>query len=193
MKPRSTWPLLAKKAEDALGKRRQELQAAIQATQKHLATRQRLLGMIDTYKAKLQERQQQPLSVAEATNFREFMAQLLRLVERVELDIQQALAVQEQAKRRVTEAEIELFKMQAMVDKDLKAVAAYQKKQEQRQLDALGFARRTQHPARAGGRWRRRQLGRYHGRIWRIHGNTFQLATGRMGITSAERCCAIRC
>ena len=46
MKPRSTWPLLAKKAEDALGKRRQELQAAIQATQKHLATRQRLLGMI---------------------------------------------------------------------------------------------------------------------------------------------------
>ena len=139
MKPRSTWPLLAKKAEDALGKRRQELQAAIQATQKHLATRQRLLGMIDTYKAKLQERQQQPLSVAEATNFREFMAQLLRLVERVELDIQQALAVQEQAKRRVTEAEIELFKMQAMVDKDLKAVAAYQKKQEQRQLDALGI------------------------------------------------------
>ena len=53
MKPRTTWPLLVKKAEDTLGKRRKEHKAAVEAAQKREASRQRLLDMFEAYKAKL--------------------------------------------------------------------------------------------------------------------------------------------
>ena len=139
MKPRTTWPLLVKKAEDTLGKRRKEHKAAVEAAQKLEASRQRLLDMFEAYKAKLTQRQQQPLTIADTTNFREFMSQLLRLVERVEDDLKLARTAQQHAKERLTEAEVELFKMEAMVEKDEKAVAAFLKKQEQRQMDALGI------------------------------------------------------
>jgi len=139
MKPRTTWPLLVKKAEDTLSKRRKDHKAAVEVVQKLEASRQRLMDMFEAYKAKLSQRQQQPLTIADTTNFREFMAQLLRLVERVDDDLKMARAAQQHAKDRLTEAEIDLFKMEAMVEKDEKAVAAYWKKQEQRQMDALGI------------------------------------------------------
>ena len=139
MKPRTTWPLLVKKAEDTLGKRRKDHKAAVEAAQKLEASRQRLLEMFEAYKQKFAQRQQQPLAIAETTNFREFMSQLLRLVERVEDDLKIARTAQQHAKERLTEAEVDLFKMEAMVEKDEKAVAAYHKKQEQRQMDALGI------------------------------------------------------
>lgn len=139
MKPRTTWPLLVKKAEDTLGKRRKEHKAATEAAQKLEASRQRLLDMFEAYKAKFAQRQEQPLTIADTTNFREFMSQLLRLVERVENDLKMARTAQQVAKQRLTEAELDLFKMEAMVEKDEKAVALYHKKLEQRQMDALGI------------------------------------------------------
>ena len=139
MKPRTTWPLLVKKAEDTLGKRRKEHKAATEAAQKLESSRKRLLDMFEAYKANLAQRQQKPLTIADTTNFREFRSQLLRLVERVEEDLKMARTVQQVAKERLTEAEIDLFKMEAMVEKDEKAVALYHKKQEQRQMDALGI------------------------------------------------------
>jgi len=139
MKPRTTWPLLVKKAEDTLSKRRKDHKAAVEVVQKLEASRQRLMDMFEAYKAKLSQRQQQPLTIADTTNFREFMAQLLRLVERVDDDLKMARAAQQHAKDRLTDAEVDLFKMEAMVEKDEKAVAAYWKKQEQRQMDALGI------------------------------------------------------
>ena len=95
--------------------------------------------MFEAYKAKLTQQQQQHLTIADTTNFREFMSQLLRLVERVEDDLKLARTAQQHAKERLTEAEVDLFKMEAMVEKDEKAVAAFHKKQEQRQMDALGI------------------------------------------------------
>ena len=139
MKPRTTWPLLVKKAEDTLGKRRKEHKAATEAAQKLEASRQRLLDMFEAYKAKFTQRQEQPLAIADTTNFREFMSQLLRLVERVENDLKMARTAQQIAKQRLTEAELDLFKMEAMVEKDEKAVALYHKRLEQRQMDALGI------------------------------------------------------
>jgi flagellar export protein FliJ len=130
---------LVKKAEDYLGKRRKEYQETVQATQKLAETRERVLGMIEVYKAKLAEKQARPGSIAETTNFRAFMTQLLQLVERVEADLEKAAMAQQLARQRVQEAEIDLFKMQAMVEKDQKAVAAHQKRQEQRQMDAMGI------------------------------------------------------
>ncbi|NBU45084.1 MAG: hypothetical protein EBS37_13545 [Betaproteobacteria bacterium] len=139
MKPRTTWPLLVKKAEDTLGKRRKEHKAATETAQKLQASRQRLLDMFEAYKAKYTQRQDKPLTIADTTNFREFMSQLLRLVERVENDLKMARTAQQVAKQRLTEAEMDLFKMEAMVEKDEKAVALYHKKLEQRQMDALGI------------------------------------------------------
>lgn len=139
MKPRTTWPLLVKKAEDTLGKRRKEYKAATETMQKLEASRQRLLDMFEAYKAKLTQRQQESLAIADTTNFREFMSQLLRLVERVEDDLTMARTAQQHAKQRQTEAEMDLFKMEAMVEKDEKAVALYRKQLEQRQMDALGI------------------------------------------------------
>lgn len=139
MKHNTTWPLLVKKAEDRVTQRLKDHQACVENEQKLQGSRQRILDMIEGYKAKLNQRQQQPLSIAETTNFREFMSQLLRLVERVDDDLRRAHQARELAKQRLLEAEIALFKMQAMVEKDVRAVAAHHKKQEQRQMDALGI------------------------------------------------------
>jgi flagellar biosynthesis chaperone FliJ len=80
---------------------------------------------------------------------------LLKLIERVDVDMERARAAQKQAKQRLLEAEIALFKMQSMVDKDARAVAAHRRRLEQRQLDAMGIAqfnlRQAASPAPASG------------------------------------------
>lgn len=155
MKPNTTWPLLVKKAEDVVSKRLKEHLSTLETMQKLEASRQRIQEMLEGYKRKLHERQQQTLSMAENTNFREFMSQLLKLIERVDVDMERARMAQQQAKQRLLEAEIALFKMQSMVEKDARAVAAHRRRLEQRQLDAMGIAqfnlKQAANPAPASG------------------------------------------
>ena len=139
MQPNKTWQLLAKRATDLVNKRLRDYQSSMESAKKLESSRERISSLVESYKAKLHERQREPLSIAEASNFRGFMSQLLRLIERVDEDLARAQEAREDAKRRLLEAEIALFKMQSMVEKDQRAVQAHHKQQEQKQMDTLGI------------------------------------------------------
>ena len=76
--------------------------------------------------------------MSQTTNSRQFLLQLQSLVDRVQVDLQQALRELEQAKAVLLQATHQRMKMETMQEKDLQAVQAWQRKQEQKQMDALG-------------------------------------------------------
>jgi len=78
-------------------------------------------------------------SVAQSMNSRQFISQLLQLIQRLELDIGQARVNLEKATQSVKVLELERLKMQSLVEQDLKAVQTYHRKEEQKQMDALGL------------------------------------------------------
>ena len=71
-------------------------------------------------------------------NHRQFMAQLLNLQQRVVLDLGKAQTTLAQMRKKRLLAEIELQKMQSLVEQDNKAVAQDVKRHEQQQMDELG-------------------------------------------------------
>ena len=64
--------------------------------------------------------------------------QLLSLVSRVDEDLQVGLRELEQAKTVLLQATHQRMKMETMQEKDLQAVQDWNRKQEQKQMDALG-------------------------------------------------------
>jgi flagellar export protein FliJ len=74
----------------------------------------------------------------ETMNQRQFSAQLLTLMQRVQQDLAQTEAALTQARLRLNEAERERLKMQSLVDQDLLAFKAHTRRSEQRQMDEMG-------------------------------------------------------
>jgi len=139
MKPRVCWPILAKKAHEKVEEAQQQLAAARQHLERLQANRQRLQDMYESYRLKAKEKMQQVQVIAEAANDRQFMAHLLQLIERVDADLAQASIGVEQARQAMLLAEQERMKMDTMVEKDQQAVRTFERKREQKQMDALGI------------------------------------------------------
>ena len=139
MKPRACWPILAKKAHEQVEETQQQLAAARQHLERLQANRQRLQDMYESYRLKAKEKMQQVQVIAEAANDRQFMAHLLQLIERVDADLAQASIGVEQARQAMLLAEQERMKMDTMVEKDRQAVQTFERKREQKQMDALGI------------------------------------------------------
>ena len=76
-----------------------------------------------------------------AMNQRQFMNQLLVLMQRVELDVQTVKMQQSQTRQRLLEAERERLKMTSLAEQDARNVQLNLNKREQRQIDALGLSR----------------------------------------------------
>ena len=101
-------------------------------------SRERMNDLLEDYKQKTLAAQAQVQTMSQATNSRQFLLQLLSLVSRVDQDLQMALRELEQAKAVSLQASHQRMKMETMQEKDLQAVQAWQRKQEQKQMDALG-------------------------------------------------------
>ena len=136
--PRSCWPFLADKARKAVN----AIQAEIAASRLRLdplqANRERLTGLYEEYHARETSLQVGSLGMQAHMNQRQFMAQLLGLLQRVDTDIAQARAGLAQQQARRVQAEIELQKMEALQAQDQAAVRLEQQAREQRQMDELG-------------------------------------------------------
>jgi flagellar biosynthesis chaperone FliJ len=78
--------------------------------------------------------------------------QLLQLSERLDKDCIHAQAQLEIAREALRQAEQERLKMQALVEQDLVAVNTYHRKQEQKQMDALGLTLFNMKSVAMGGR-----------------------------------------
>ena len=110
-----------------------------QSLDKLESSKLRLQTMISEYSEKAKEKEQELHSVSESHNARQFILQLLQLIERVNADIGQAKANLALADKAVQQAQQEKLKMRTLEEQDLQAVKTYQRKQEQKQMDALGL------------------------------------------------------
>ena len=139
MKPPSCWSVLAKKAKD---EEETAQTAAAKARNKVLElqqSRQRMDHLLQDYKLRALESQAKLQSMSQTTNSRQFLLQLQSLVDRVQVDLQQALRELEQAKAVLLQATHQRMKMETMQEKDLQAVQTWERKRDQKEMDSLGL------------------------------------------------------
>ena len=139
MKPRNVWPLLAKKAKEKSDVALASLVKAREKVQQLQASRDRMQTLYEDYLEKSKEAEKKSHSMAQTMNFRAFMQQIQTLIQRVERDLQTAQGQVEVCKLALQEAELKRVKMDSLVEQDLAAVRKFQRKREQREMDAAGI------------------------------------------------------
>jgi flagellar export protein FliJ len=135
---RSCWPVLVKKAEEAVNEAQNDIVQALARVDQLQASHQRLCKLYDEYRLQEQARDSTVMGMQASMNHRQFMAQLLNLQQRVVVDLGKAQTTLAQMRKKRLQAEIELHKMQSLAEQDAKAVAQDVKRYEQRQMDELG-------------------------------------------------------
>jgi len=145
---RPCWTVLADKAEDQVTAIQNELALARKRLESLQSSQQRVQAMYDEYRDKINNPSQESLGMSEAMNQRQFMSQLLVLMQRVKTDIQHTENLLLSIKERLIEAERERIKMQTLADQNAMAVRKDLNKREQKKMDEMGvmqFNLRPQH------------------------------------------------
>lgn len=135
---RNCWPVLVRKAQDAVTQIQTDMAQAMERVDQLNASHQRLCKLYDEYRLQEHTSQAPVLGMQASMNHRQFMAQLLNLQHRVVVDLGKAQAHLAQLRQKRLQAEIELHKMQSLAAQDAKAVAQDVQRHEQRQMDELG-------------------------------------------------------
>ena len=135
--PRPCWTLLAQKAQDELELIQQEAGRTRARIGKLQASLARLEKMHQGYSAQLNQAGSQSQGMREAMSQRQFMAQLLTLMERVQTDIQHASNQLEAFQERMAVLEKERLKMQTLADKNAEELQRLAKAKEQRRMDEV--------------------------------------------------------
>lgn len=135
---RNCWPVLVRKAQDAVDQAQQDIVQALARVEQLEASHQRLCKLYDEYRLQAHTSQAPVMGMQASMNHRQFMAQLLNLQQRVVVDLGKAQASLAQMRKIRLQAEIELHKMQSLAEQDAKAVAKDAQRFEQKQMDELG-------------------------------------------------------
>ena len=135
---RPCWTVLTKKAEDKIALIQNELVQARTRLESLRTSEQRVQKMYEEYREGLNRSDSQSLGMREAMNQRQFMSQLLTLLQRVKTDIQYTENAILGTKERLMLAERERIKMQTLADQNAQAVQREENKKDQRRMDALG-------------------------------------------------------
>jgi flagellar export protein FliJ len=135
---RNCWPVLVRKAQDAVNDVQNDIVQALARVDQLEASHQRLCKLYDEYRLQEHSSQAPVMGMQASMNHRQFMAQLLNLQQRVVVDLGKAQSTLAQMRQKRLQAEIELHKMQSLAEQDAKAVAQDAKRYEQRQMDELG-------------------------------------------------------
>jgi len=135
---RPCWSVLANKAEEKISSLQVEMAQARQRLESLDSSRQRVQAMYDDYRLKLNDPQGASQGMREALNQRQFMAQLLTLMQRVSTDIQHTQNLLDSYKERLLEVERERIKMQTLANHNALAVQKSLNRKEQKQMDSLG-------------------------------------------------------
>ena len=138
MKPRECWPVLAKKAEEGVEEAREVLVGAKKKLEQVEISRNKIIDMMDEYKAKSNEIQSRLHCMNETTCYRHFITQLQNLLKQADFQVAHAVAEVNNAKESLMQAELKKMKMHALLEQDLKAVSNWARRLEQKQMDALG-------------------------------------------------------
>jgi flagellar export protein FliJ len=143
---RPCWTVLADKAEDQVTAIQNELGQARKRLESLQSSQQRVQAMYDEYREKINSQTQESLGMSEAMNQRQFMSQLLVLMQRVKTDIQHTENLLLAMKERLIEAERERIKMQTLADQNAMAVRKDLNKREQKKMDEMGVMQFNLHP-----------------------------------------------
>ena len=135
---RPCWTVLADKAEDQVAAIQNELGLARKRLESLQNSQQRVQTMYDEYRDKINNQSSETLGMSEAINQRQFMSQLLVLMQRVKTDIQHTENLLLSIKERLIEAERERIKMQTLADQNAAAVQKDLNKREQKKMDDMG-------------------------------------------------------
>ncbi len=138
MKPRDCWPVLAKKALEGVELAQSNVLLARNKVESLENSRHKICEMMAEYKAQSQIIQGRLHSMSETTNYRHFITQLQILLEQAEQQISTAHLELERTKELLMQAELKKMKMDALVEQDLASVKRWERKMEQKQMDALG-------------------------------------------------------
>ena len=139
MQLRSCWTVLTKKAKDT----EESLQRSYGDAQKKLRalqeSRHRMDTLLEDYKKRALESQALLHSMVDTSNQRQFILHLQDLVNRVEKDIIQASIELDSIKQALLQATHQRMKMETMQEKDEQAVKTWERKRDQKEMDALGL------------------------------------------------------
>lgn len=134
---RTCWPVLLNKAQDEVSRIQAQLQQQRQRAQALQASRERLQAMYADYQ-KPQAAGAVCVGMQETVNRRQFAAQLLTLLDRIDQDIAQAERLMAATRKSLAGAEKERLKMQALLEQDQRNARKSAQQREQRQFDELG-------------------------------------------------------
>ena len=135
---RPCFTVLAQKAEEQIALIHSEMAQARTRLESLSSSQARVQTMYDEYRLKLNEKQNESQGMREAMNQRQFMTQLLTLMQRVKVDMGHTENLLASIKERLIAAERDRIKMQTLADQNARAVRSVFNKREQRQMDALG-------------------------------------------------------
>ena len=135
---RPCWTILTQKAEDKIAIIQNEMMLARQRLQSLKTSEQRIQKMYEEYRDGLTKSNAESVGMREAMNQRQFMSQLLNLMQRVKTDIQYTENAITGIKEQLIAQERERIKMQTLADQNAMAVQREENKKDQRRMDALG-------------------------------------------------------
>lgn len=142
------WDLLARKAQGTFSKRQAEWAQAKQQVQQLQSSLQRMNQLYEEYRQQEQSPQANHWDAQARLNHRQFMAQLLKVQERLERELQLANHAATQRTIALTPAQAQLNKMNTLQDQQNQRQQAAMADQEQRRMDDLAMMRfnhRTSH------------------------------------------------
>ena len=134
---RACWSVLVKKTEDKIAALQLEISQALKRIESLEGSQSRIQSMYDDYRNRLNDSQTESQGMREAMNQRQFMAQLLTLLQRVNLDIHHTQNLLASQRERMLDLERERIKMQTLANQNAIAVQKDKNRKEQKQMDSL--------------------------------------------------------
>ena len=138
VKPRQCWSVLESKAQLELDKVRASVDKAQKVHDKLLASQSRLKGMYEEYRLQSIAPKPNSLGMSDTLNQRQFMTQLMELLDRMASDITKSSRMLSLLKSKRSIFEIERQKMQSLDEQEKNTFKKLELKMDQRRMDEVG-------------------------------------------------------
>lgn len=135
---RNCWTVLAQRAQDAASLIQTEMGQTLARLESLNASKARLERLYEDYRQQENSTNHQLQGMREVMNQRQFMTQLLTLMQRVANDVAHAEKALAETRVRLITAERERLKMQTLADQNAQAILTQTEKRDQRKMDDLG-------------------------------------------------------
>jgi flagellar export protein FliJ len=135
---RNCWTILAQRAQDETTLIQTEIGQITTRLENLNASKARLQNLYEEYRKQENSTNSNLLGMREVINQRQFMTQLLTLMQRVDVDVAIAQKQLTDTRRRLMESEQERLKMQSLADQNAQAILNLAEKRDQRRMDELG-------------------------------------------------------